>query len=299
MDQYKIAIAKKCKKKFKNIRFTRAAQENLPVPRTDNDVLAIYWGSKESSRTTNYAVAETGFFWDCGHMDTIGLYNRSSLNTKLGIERIKNFTPPVDVINQILSSNHISKYRQRGSSIEWPGVVFACQVPNDKAIKCVSKDKYYEFITKCCKYYGSDLLLKLHPKKKCPNILKIAGRYKCRAMYTNLDCLDKCEHVITFSSTMAVDCFLRNVPVKQGYPGYFYNTGAVTKCNGNPSTKLKDTTKMGKKLVHFLIWKYCIRRHAPVEVWEMILKAFASSGDIFPLPEDLSYGQMLLDCKDL
>jgi hypothetical protein len=256
----------------------------------------LSWGYPITKR--RHAVAETGFFWDAMHIDTLGLYQFSSLNTICGRTEIDSFEPPCDSIGLI---NHAplpkSKYRQPSDQSEWAGVVFACQNPTDRSIHSVaSTQDWWRFYEDCCRYYGSRLFVKLHPWNQGDTerrIREIGDASKCTVGRAGHRLIESCEHVVLFNSTFSVDCMVRGIPVKQGAPGYFYQTGAVTYCCGQPERELSETVAQGKRLVDFLVWRYCFTMDCTLDEWRDRLRAFASSRNLFPLPIEGSYGAYL------
>lgn len=257
----------------------------------------------------NGGVIETGFWWNGVHIEPLKLYEKSLMNTKEGIRFIKDYVPPQDFIEMFSKTTKPpSKYKQIGNPIEWSKVVFAAQNPYDRSVKGPSTgrdyaksdgvQKWYEFFENCCKYYGKELLVKLHPlhkngKKGEKEIREIASKYDCLVEHTDHTCLKKCDHVVLGCSTFSVDCMMRGIKVKQGMPGYFYKTGAVTFCDMDPSKKCQDTIEMGKQLCNFLAWKYCFNATQPLEWWKETLFAYKDSKELFPLLEKNSYAGYL------
>lgn len=253
----------------------------------------------------NGGVLETGFWWNAAHIDPIKLYDRSLMNTDDGIEYIKNYNPPEDFITLFYNTKKPkSKYKQIGNPMHWGGVVFAAQNPYDRSVKGPSTGRDYTktlgvvdwflFFERCCSYYGDKLLVKLHPlhkdgKKGETEIRQIASKYKCTVEHTDHTCLEKCDHVVLACSTFSVDCMMRKVRVKQGMPGYFYKTGAVTFCDMDPKIECNDTVDMGLKLCNFMAWKYCVNATMPLEWWKQVLLSYEERSDLFPLQEKYSY----------
>ena len=175
--------------------------------------------------------------------------------------------------------------------------MFAAQNPKDRSVRAVSTtEEYWRFYEKACKYYGKSLLVKLHPWNNNEVELAmraISGKYECQCHKCGHGCLSKCDHVVLFNSSFAVDCMLRGVRVKQGYPGYFYKTDAVTYCSGDITLPLNDTRDAGYTVANFLAWRYCFSMDISLDVWKDILRAFAHSQETFPLKEHLSYAHYL------
>jgi glycosyltransferase involved in cell wall biosynthesis len=258
------------------------------------DPYLVAWGYP--ARKHKFGVMETGFFYNAMHIDTMADYQYSSLNSFEGIRQRLDFTPRESFRDMYLNSEVIkSKYPQPDNSIKWEGVVFAAQNPRDRSVhSCASTMDWYKFYEKCCKYYGKDLLVKQHPwigmkDKRNIAMKEIADKHGCAIGYYNHSCIDHCEHVVTFNSSFAVDCFLRGVLVKQGAMGQFWQTGAVTFCHGDPSVGCQDTVDLGYQLAEFLGWRYCWNASDNMEDWKKVFRVFAESTELFPLPEDMSY----------
>ena len=257
----------------------------------------------------NSGVLETGFWWNAVHIEPLNLYENSILTTEEGLQFIDSFNPRYDFIKLFnRSTKPKSKYKQSQEQIEWSGVVFAAQNPYDRSVKGTSGGRNYEnndgvknwfeFFEKSCRYYGKELLVKLHPLHKDgrygqKEIEKIAIKYGCTVAHTDHTCLEKCDHVVLCCSTFAIDCMMRGIKVKQGTPGYFYKTKAVTYCDMEPSIKCKDTVEEGYKLCNFLASKYCFNSKQPIEWYKEILREYSTSKELFPLPEEYSYSAYL------
>jgi len=256
----------------------------------------LAWGYPATKR--RFGVAETGFFWDAMHIDTQGLYQFSSLNSSIGRSEIDRYSAPVSA-RELMAQSSLpqSKYRQPVEAKQWKGVVFASQNPEDRSVHSVaSTDDWWRFYEESCRYYGSQLYVKLHPWNQGATeqrLKEIAHQYQCEIGHAGHSILENCEHVILFTSSFSVDCMLRGVPVKQGAPGYFFQTGAVTYCANNPRVPLLDTQAQASQLVDFLVWKYCFSMDCNQVEWENRLEMFANSRHLFPMPESQSYGSYL------
>ncbi|MBN1126614.1 MAG: hypothetical protein JXA82_16525 [Sedimentisphaerales bacterium] len=266
------------------------------------DSWVLAWGYPPSSG--KYAVSETGFFWDAMHIDTTGCYQLSSLNSADAYRIIHAYKPPCHAKYLIDAAPlPTSKYKQPKIELDWEGVVFASQNPSDRSITAVaSEKKWWIFLENTCRYYGKYLLVKLHPYNKgqiALNIKRIADKYGCASGYYDHSCIRNCDHVVLFNSSYAVDCMLRGIKVKQGYPGYFYKTNAVTFCDGDITKPLGDTVDAGYRLVDFMIWKYCFSMNMSINGWKLLLQHFANSNELFPLSENMSYGQYLVNMCDI
>ena len=266
---------------------------------TGEDCYAVSWGYPV--KNVKHGVMETGFFHNAMFIDTIGAYQNASLNCTAGMREILDFVPPESFRDLYLRSDRIkSKYPQPNSNIEWDGVVFAAQNPADRSVHTVASTRdWYKFYEDCCKYYGKALLIKMHPwtpkgDKRYRRMADIANKYDCKYGHYNHSCIDNCEHVVTFSSSFAVDCFLRGVLVKQAVPGQFWSTGAVTYCGMDPSVGCNDTIDMAYQLVEFIGWRYCFEAKKDTNWWKSIFRIFAESNKVFPLPIELSYANGLL-----
>ena len=244
-------------------------------------------------RKTHNAVFETGFFADAGHIDRLGLYERSSLNTTEGVSKIKEFSAPERAADLMQRNNYGSKYRQVGIPVKWDGPVLGAQIGYDLSIRSVGeKELYWEFIEAACKYYGKHLFIKLHPRGPVENRLKheeIANRYKVKHGVCDLSVLNTCSFLLVYCSTLAMDAFIRGTPVAQYAPGYWHKTGAVTYTDWSLPDDVEDTVEMGHKLADWCAWKYCFNYSMPREMWFNLLRLYADSEDLFPITDEFCY----------
>jgi hypothetical protein len=103
------------------------------------------------------------------------------------------------------------------------------------------------------------------------------------------------DYAITYNSTILPDFILREIPVLQYAPGYFWKSGAVTYTNGQIQTHHNNDKNYNYKFCDFLIWKYCFHEMSPLDKIHNILSTFAHSKEMFPLPMNMSYAQYLID----
>lgn len=249
-------------------------------------------------------VMETGFFWEAAHIDTLGLYQGCSLNTILGWREVESFSAPKSAKDIVLneSGSRTSKYRQVNRQVSWPGVVLAAQNPRDRSIYVTGSHlDYYEWIRDACDYYRDRLFIKLHPFSSSEGVMETitgyANQYGCKVDKTNHSVIKECEFVITWNSSFAVDCFVREIPVVQMAPGYFHSTPAVTYSSSKFPDKAGNTIQAGNKLSDFLIWRYCFNMQQPVEMWVEMVTQYAESKELFPLTDKFSYANNLGYCS--
>lgn len=267
-------------------------------------------GGHEKMRERRCAVSETGFFWRSMHIDKLGLWHKASFNTEGGMYRVRSYIPPepgADVLRR--ATDGAAKYADRAPEIvKWDGVVLACQQPGDRSITYMhhqrQQDDYWDFIEGACLYYGKNLFLKMHPCGQNSSRRRheeIAKKYGCKIGYVRLAIIEKCKFVLVYCSSMAVDCWLRDVRVAQYAPGYFANTGAVTFTNGLLPDDVEDTSIEEQKMLNFLVWKYCFARDMrPKDMIDMFC-VFANSeeDDLFPMREEHSYGANYELCEPI
>lgn len=261
----------------------------------------IYWGLQSSKLNTHdkFGVMETGFFYEASFIDTIGAYQCCSLNTKYAYDQIINF----DLNNRksakeiifSLSQEKQSKYNavhgKKDLSIN-QNIVLALQNPKDRSI-CYpsSTNKYYEFIEKCCKFYGKNLFVKLHPWNTgdaAKDLLSIVAKYGCEAEKCPISIIENKEFVISYNSTFAVDCLLRGVPYVQYGLGTFYNTFGIHFSNHSLPLNIEPIPN-AEKLVDFLIYKYCFYKCMIKSKYANMIKHFALSNEIFPMNDEFCY----------
>lgn len=266
------------------------------APLVNEDCWILGWGGVIPGAKN--AAIETGFFWDAAHIDTVGLYKQSSLNTRLGWEEVENFVAPCSAQEVVFGSGlQTSKYSQTKGDVNWRGVVLALQNPGDRSVLNVGSTKdYYRFVRDACKYYGKNLFLKCHPWNNGDVLKRLEGyanEFGCKIAKTNHTVIENCEFVLVWNSSFAVDCFLRGIPVAQYAPGYFYQTPAVTYTAGELPDAVDDTIDYGFDLVEFLLWRYCFNIAQPIERWIEMIRRFANSNRLFPLDEEFCYATNL------
>jgi len=121
-------------------------------------------------------------------------------------------------------------------------------------------------------------------------IESIAGKYGVTCAKIDHKIIAECEHVLLFNSTFAVDCFLRDIPVVQYAPGYFYQLPNLTYTAGSFGPARQTDGDFRQRLCDFLMWHYCFDYTMPAEDWIGMFDACAKSNDMFPIPEEASYG---------
>lgn len=274
--------------KYDNIIFNRG-------PIKDEKCFNVAWGSRALG--AKGVGLETGFFWAAGHVDTLGLYANSSLNTPAGLRAIEQLNASISAREIVNESPVNSKYRQTKNDIDWRGVVLALQNPGDRSIhSSVATEDYFDFVQMACRYYGKHLFLKAHPWNSGPildRLKAISDKYGCCIAKTNHSILKHCRFVLTFNSSFAVDCFIRDVPVVQYAPGYFFQTGAVKYTGFEFTDEPGDTIEQGRKVANFLVWKYCINLLMDTETWVGFLISLSESNELFPVEDKYCYANNL------
>lgn len=268
------------------------------MPRNTDPNLQVYWGEIHNSYAHSIII-ETGFFWQAAHIDTVGLYQRSSLCTPQAIREIGNFNAPVSAIDILKQQPQSSKYQQGEDSdikdIQWSGIVLASQNPYDRSIRAVgSSDDYFKFFEDACKYYGKNLFIKLHPwnsGETGEKLRKIAENNGVKAAKINHRIIKNCEFVLIYNSTFSVDCMIRKIPVVQYAPGYFYQNPAVKYTERKFSNSIKTDIDFGCKTCDFLMWKYCFDYSMLGERWIEMFKQISTNRNMFPIPEEFSYAR--------
>lgn len=264
---------------------------------------AVQWGSYTVNfvRSHRYGVLETGFFNDAAFIDTMGNYNTLSLNTKDGYDAVESFElngkrSAKEIINSLPKSRR-SKFNPEYKESEdvpetWSGVVLALQNPKDRAIYAVSSmQKYFEFVEDCCKYYGNNLFVKMHPwnsNEVYTKLATIARKYGCKYGKTKISVIDSAEFVISYNSTFAVDCLLRGVPYVQYEVGTFFNSYGIV-YSKNKFPKSVNYSYDFDKLPDFLIHKFCFYKDMKKDLFAGMIKTYATSSEMFPMTEKYSY----------
>ncbi len=288
----------------------KAPDENFKSFKDDSRTLSNYNSKKffvylfSPSIHNKYSCAvETGFFNLACHIDKVGLYNRSVLHSAKAQKIINEFEYEEDIFELMQTKSlEDSKYRQPHNDIEWNGVVFASQNPSDRSITQVSNTKvWYDKLRECAKYYGKNLLVKLHPwnkhkERKVENIIRsICKPFGCTVGYFNHTCITNCEFVIVGCSSFSIDCMMRKIPVKQLLPGYFHTCNAITYCEDDIRKDIRndvDVIQSGLQLTNFLARRYCFRMDISYRGWQDIIYSFEAnkkSNSLFPLPLEHSY----------
>lgn len=260
------------------------------------DLYFINWG--ENLHGTNHGVIETGFFRDAIHIDRYGLYPFASFNLNTTRQIIEKYQPSKSAQYMFKEGLLQPKFQQYPLKYTWDKVVLMCQHPTDRSIlKAGSTRQYYDFVEQACKYYGKNLLLKVHPVNSdeiLETVKSIAMKYGCTIERISMDIINTCEHVVVYNSTAVVDCLIRNVPVLQYAPGYFWKSGTVDFSDRTFRTPHQPDHTYNQKFCDFLIWKYCFHKMSPISIWNDIFNCFANAREDFPLPEKYSYANFLL-----
>jgi hypothetical protein len=261
----------------------------------------IYWGIPTSKLHMHkkYGVMETGFFHEAAFIDTVGAYQCCSLNTKSAFDEISNF----DLNNKKsakeiifgLAQHEQSKYNASFGRCEVfnQPIVLACQNDMDRSIGYPHSSKvYWTFIDECCKYYGKNLFIKLHPwntGEKKDEYYKIAKKYNCEIDKCHMSLIQNKEFVISFNSTIAIDCILRDVPYVQYAMGTFWNCFGIHYSNYTLPYNI-NLIPEANKLVDFLIYRYCFNKSSMnIDKYVNMIKSYANSNKIFPLSEEYCY----------
>lgn len=267
------------------------------INRVTDSGMQVFWGDIRNPSAYS-VIMETGFFWQAAHIDTCGLYQRSSLCTPQANRAIGDYEAPVSAETILRELGESSKYHQgedkdAPDNIEWKGVVLASQNPTDRSIKSVgSTQDYYDFFENACEYYGQNLFVKLHPWNSGEigeRLRKIAVKYGVTATKINHRVIRNCDFVLVYNSTFSVDCMMRDVPVAQYAPGYFYQNPAVQFTNYSFPTNVKTDLEFGHKTCDFLMWRYCFDHSMPGKEWLDMFKSIKMNKQIFPLPKEYSY----------
>lgn len=257
----------------------------------------INWG--ENLHGTNHGVIETGFFSDAIHIDRYGLYPFASFNLNSTHQIIEEYVPLRTARSMFEDGILQPKFQQHALTHTWDKVVLMCQHPTDRSIlKAGTTRQYYDFIEHACKYYGKNLLLKVHPVNSneiMDEIKSIATKYGCIVERIGMDIINTCEHVVVYNSTAVVDCLIRNVPVLQYAPGYFWKSGTVDFSDRTLRSPITPDHTFNQKFCDFLIWKYCFHKKNSMSVWNEIFNCYATAKEDFPLPEKYSYANFLLN----
>lgn len=273
--------------------------EYIPKTNHDNDFV-FYWGEKplQYEYGKKYFVIESGFFNEGYFIDTYGGNQFCSLNTKIGNEAVKNFKllnrkSAKDIIFS-LPPHKRSKFNAEHGNIKEikADVVLALQNPSDRSIMSVTnKITYYQFVEDCCKFYGKNLFVKMHPWNNgeiYEKFVGIAEKYGCSYGKASINIIKDCHFVISYNSTIAIDCLLRSVPYVQYGLGSFFNAHGITFSNHSFPTEA-SLIDDHQNLCDFLIYKYCYYKGMTKEKFADMIKHFISSDDIFPMIDEFSY----------
>lgn len=264
----------------------------------------VYWGLNTTKLNVHnkYGVMETGYFHNAAFIDTLGGYQNSSLNTKYAYDEISNFNlagrkSAKEIISSLKPSMQ-SKYNPAHGRKEAfdQQIVLACQNPADRSITYpYSKKVYMDFVEKCCKFYGKNLFVKLHPwnsNEAAVPFYEIAKKYNCEIDKCHLSLLEGKEFVISFNSTIAVDCCLLNTPHVNYALGTFWNCFGVHYSNHTFPTAINRLENY-QKLPDFLIHKYCFDKNMDKDLYVKMLTHYSSSNDIFPMIDIFSYANTI------
>jgi hypothetical protein len=219
------------------------------------------------------------------------MYLMSSLRDPSLRKVLEHYTPPIDIINAILElpSSQVSKYAQPIDVPDWKGVVLMGQSLMDNSVSCMGIDhynmshgitQYMHWYRTMCDQYGKDLYVKIHPfvaqiKPYMHMLQEVAWEYGATAESCSMDIINHCEKVVLYNSTAIVDCWMRGVPVEQ-YAGGTFDT---------------IPAELGKQMVHFLMWQYCIPLNLTGLDLHKTLEHYTQNDVLWPLPPELSWGQ--------
>ena len=286
--------------------YTRLSDFGISISKTTSgirnnpDNFIVSWG--DTIHQSRCAVIETGFFWDAIHIDSVGLYEKASFNFPLARKHVESFD--VETSFHQLQSKGLTrtKFGQSCESIEWDGVVIAAQHPGDRSIwKAGSTGDYHRFLDEACAYYKSKAFIKLHPvimgnTSELDIVRSIAQKHGSQCGHVGFSVMDKADMVLVYNSTFAVDAIAAGKHVVQYAPGYFWQSGVVQYTGRSITNKVElcDQTYISKFL-DFLVWKYCFHKLTPMDKIAHIVKAFASSKELFPLPQELSFASFMLN----
>ena len=277
---------------------------NMTYSHDDNADYTLYWGLNPTSlhHHKKYGVMETGFFNEAAFIDTIGAYQCCSLNTKIAYDTISNFDlngrrSAKDIIFSLKPTNQ-SKYNATFGRVEKfdQTIVLACQNHKDRSIGYPHSDRvYFNFIEDCCKFYGKNLFIKLHPwnsgELKDP-YYEIAKKYNCEIDKCHMSLITGKEFVISFNSTIAIDCLLRDVPYAQYAIGTFWNCFGINFTNYSFPIRVNPISN-AENLPNFLIYKYCFNKKMHSNKYAKMINLYASSTEIFPLNDEFCYANNL------
>lgn len=266
--------------------------EVAPGPPVDGEAYFLAWGDPANHCRTG--TMETGFFWDALHIDTIGLYAHSSLNTPEGYRQIMSYQAPRPAADIVLrGSLPASKYRQPSTDLRWNGIVLALQNPSDRSIhRGSSTTDYYNFVESACRRYGKHLFLKLHPWNSGEiesRFRELASAHGCQIGRVGHEIVLGAKFVLVYNSTFVVDCLMRGIKVAQFAPGYFYQCPGVNYTSRQFPDEVEDKREDGYRLCDFLVWRYCFSQAMSIARIVEVFRTFANSTEMFPLKEELSY----------
>lgn len=279
---------------------SEARQYDLTFEHQNTPDYLIYWGlpTNKLNISKKFGVMETGFFNEAAFIDTIGSYQQSSLNTKYCYDQVYNFDlngrkSAKEIIYNLPAKKQSKFNPTHGNKIEFDQeIILACQNPTDRSITFPhTPSEYWNFIEGACKYYGKDLFLKLHPWNSNEKIIpfqELASKYNCGIGKFPLSLLKDKHFVITFNSTIAIDCILLGVPYVQYAIGTFWNCFGVTFSNYSFPHHVPHIEN-AENLADFLIYKYCFLKVMKKDKYAEMIKHFASSSEIFPMNDDFCY----------
>ena len=266
----------------------------------NNDSYVFYWGDKplQYEYGKKYFVIESGFFNEAYFIDTYGGSQFCSLNTKDGFNAVKSFNlngrkSAKEIVFNLPPSKR-SKFNALHGNITSinADVVLALQNPGDRSIMSVTnKNTYYKFVEDCCKFYGSNLFVKMHPWNNgeiFDTFKIIAEKYNCKYGKAHIDILNSCNFVIAYNSTIAVDCLLRDIPYVQYGMGTFFNAYGIRFSNHTFPVDVSKSEN-GQQLCDFLIHKYCYYKLMSPDLFAKMIKHYVSSNEMFPMTDEFSY----------
>lgn len=272
----------------------------IPSIKNNPDNFILSWG--EPTNQSRNAIIETGFFEDAIHIDSVGLYENASFNFAFAQKKIESFDAKIS-FREIQSKGLTKpKFFQPQTQIDWDGVVIIAQHPGDRSVwRAGSTGDYHRFLDETCAYYGSKAFIKLHPviignHKELEIIYGIAQKYGSQCGNVNSSVINNAEFVLVYNSTFVVDALVAKKHVVQYAPGYFWQSRVAQYSSRQIPNKIENCEdSYREKFLDFLIWKYCFHKFLHMSDIAKIINKFASSKEVFPLPEDLSYASYMMN----
>lgn len=238
-----------------------------------------------------------GFYKGSVFIDVLGVGVFSALRNKEAIGIIENWKEPFDLLPAIIENDlsihgHHKNINPRyfESVTGWQdfsGIVIAAQDPQSLEVEQVGNEReYYGWVYSMCRRYGGGAYVKIDPRSSAGESNRVfaeAGLHGTLASYAPIEILNKCSALYVYNSDIILDAWARGIHTAQYAHGLF--------------DWVPEDAAFRKHLINFLCFKCLIPFDINEKCQDQLNKVFHlknKSGNLFPLPEELSWGAKVM-----